>query len=399
MDKLLVISPVNPLRAYSGVKYLCDALTFYGVDLELWANIPRNMLHETSSWRFPVRSFFNTWYGYIPRFRILASKFHVLQLCLNRDTAILYMDYRQLRQIALIKKLKPQNKYIHYCTEFFSAEEFPKAASLLSVYKKHCNIADIIIDVEPNRAKLRKEWYSLTKDPLVIPNTIPKTELPEKRSPGGLSKLADTAFPKNVPILLYTGGCYFHREFNVIIDALRQLAGRVFFLAFVYGNQSAIVHLRNKCSKILGDYQRVCDAVPRRDLLACIHEADAGIVCYPPSVTIGNLYAAPTKFYEYIACGLPVVCAPNPGLVGLIEKYHLGVYAKDETSMSLKSAIEDLLFHRKKFAAETRKNLHDVFSEHLCYEVASQEAISKIVKCLKYSGGKPCGFCRDAKIK
>jgi glycosyltransferase involved in cell wall biosynthesis len=384
--QLIVATHVNPLRAYSGVKYLCDALHQRGVDLELWAYIPRAMLSEISNWWFPVRSFLDTWYGAIPKFRAWASKLRLLYLGLTTNAAILFTDLAFVKQIALIKKLRSKKVLIHYCTEFVTGEEAPQFRRLLRFYEQFADIPDLIIEVEPTRARLRKEWYHLSKDPLVIPNTIPKLEVPPQSAGGGLAKLAKVRFPEGVPILLYSGGVYFHREFDVIIDALAGMTRKVFFLAFCYGDQKAIADLRRKCNERLGpDGAKICDSVARQELLTCIHEADAGIVYYPPHENIGSLYCAPTKMFEYIAVGLPVVSAPNPGLVKLIDEGGLGICAKDDTAASLREALESLLFNEGRLAS-VRKRQRERFESELCYELAAISGIEAIVDLLDAKG-------------
>jgi glycosyltransferase involved in cell wall biosynthesis len=380
--RLIVLSPVNPLRAYSGVKYLCDALIQRDIDLELWAYIPKNMLHETSGWRFPVRSFLNTWYGAIPKFRVWASKLQVLFLGLTTDSAILFTDLAFVKQIALMKKLRSRKVLIHYCTEFFTTEEEPQARGILQFYQQFANIPDLVIEVEPNRAKLRKEWYHLARFPLVIPNSIPKSEIPPQSQVGGLAKLAGIQFPAGVPVLLYSGGVYFHRELDLLVDALAEMRRRPFFLAFCYGDAAAIADLRQKCAERLGlDQAKICDAVPRSELLACIHEADAGYVYYRPSLTIGNVYAAPTKLFEYIAVGLPVIASNNPEIVKLIDEGGLGVCVKDEGVLGLRDAIESLLFDNERLAC-VRERQREKFESELCYEVAAKTAIQAIIELL-----------------
>lgn len=379
-----MFSPVNPLRAYSGVKYLCDALAQRGIELELWANIPRDMMHETIGWRFSVRSFLNMWYGAIPKFRVLATKCHILWMGLFTHTAILYVDHAFLREIVLIKWLRPKKTLIHYCPEFYKPGEVKSPPKGVVYYQSCADIANIVIDVEPNRAKLRKEYYNLSKLPLVIPNTLPRSEIPPFASAGTLAELAGGPLPEGVPVLLYTGAILNSigdGTFNTILRAVSMTKRSVFFLAFVYGDVLSISAVRQACLCILDSGKaRICNSVPRRQLLACIHEADAGIVYYPPGKDIGCCYCAPTKIFEYFAAGLPVVSAPNPSLVELIGD-KLGVCAKEDTPESLALAIEQCL---DLFANPQRKQLiREEFNNNLCYEVAAFNGLTVLDDILK----------------
>lgn len=182
---------------------------------------------------------------------------------------------------------------------------------------------------------------------------------------------------------MYSGGVYFHRELDLLVDALAGMRRRPFFLAFCYGDKAAIADLRQKCAERLEPNQaKICDSVPRSELLSSIHEADAGYAYYRPSLTIGNVYAAPTKLFEYIAVGLPVIASNNPEIVKLIDEGGLGVCVKDESALGLRDAIESLLFDKELLAC-VRKCQREKFESDLCYEVAARPGIQAIIDLLK----------------
>jgi glycosyltransferase involved in cell wall biosynthesis len=377
-NKVILITHVNPLRAYSGIKYLCESLAKENVKIELWANIPRNSICETKKWDFPVHSFMKTWYGQIPKFRYLMTLIHIMIICIFRSNTIITHDFQYFHLIVFIKKIFPYKKVIHYCTEIFTENEVP-----LKFYKKYADLPDLIIDVEPTRAELRKKWYSLSKDPLIILNTIPNSDLPRRGSPGCLARLANIDKTPITPIILYTGGVFEGRGFNIIIQALKDLKVDTFFLAFVYGNKNAIKELIELCKENLNSNNfKICDSVSREEILSCSYEASVGLVYYPPSDAIGNQYAAPTKFFEYIACGIPVISAPNESLIKLFKQYNIGSYAEDESSESLTKAIEFILKDKEIFN-NIRTSLPNIFNENLCYEVVSKKAIEELTKFIK----------------
>lgn len=381
--RTIIFSNVNPLRAYSGLKYLTEALKQNGLDVELVAKIPRNMLSETTGWKMNVKSFYSSWYGKIPLFRRYMVHLHVLLLGIFADVLIFH-EITFYREIVLLKKLFPKKKFIHYCTELYTEKDVPKDKNLLKFYKRYANIPDLIIECDEGREKLRKEMFGITKPTTIILNTIPKAELPSKGSKGSLAKLAGIyALPTDMPIVVYTGGAYFHRQLDMLVEAVSKVNRKVFFLSFCYGDKNAIDSLERLCREKLGSkYFKICYSVPRNDLLMCINEATAGIVYYKPSLSIGNLYASPTKLFEYIGAGIPVISSNNPEIVKLIEKYNLGVCVKDESVEALAQAIEDLVFDKEKIT-EIKKNEDIIFNNLLCYEVANRDAIKKIVDVIK----------------
>ena len=187
----------------------------------------------------------------------------------------------------------------------------------------------------------------------------------------------------NIPIILYTGGVFPGRGMETIVGSIAELSVDNFFLAFVYGDKKAKKQLIELCNNKLDMTRfKICDSVPRDELLSCSHEASVGIVYYPPSTSIGCKYAAPTKFFEYIACGIPVVSAPNDSLVEIYNQYQVGDYAVDESISSLKDAFERILTNADQLAC-IKKNSEQIFLNHLSYEVVAGNAINNILEFVK----------------
>lgn len=341
------------------------------------------MLSETTEWEINIKSFYSNWYGGIPLFRRYMVHLHVLLLGMFTNNVIIFHELTFFRQTVLLKKLFPKKIFIHYCTELYTEEDIPKHNNLLNFYKKHANVPDLIIECDEGRERLRKEMYGITKPTVVIHNTIPKTEIPQKAKKGSLAKLAGlSTLPTDIPIVVYVGGAYLHRQLDMIVEAINKTNKRLFFLAFCYGEKEAIDNLRKVCEeKLDSKYFKICNSVPRDDLLRCINEATAGIVYYKPSLSIGNLYAQPTKLFEYIGAGVPVISSNNPEIVTLINKYNLGICVKNESVDALSQAIEELVFNEKKIS-EIKKSQGIIFNSLLCYEVATQYAIKRIVEVI-----------------
>ena len=381
---LLVFCPVNPLRADSGVKYLCEALTDAGVQVELWAVVPWQMRHEFESWTCPVHV--GWWYAILPRtlyrVQMLLARLHIFLIGLFSIAPILYIETGYVREIAALKKLRPKRLFIQYCPELFTEQDpiYGMLKSAVRYYAKVADLPDMIIDVEPTRAQIRKQWYRLSKDPFVIPNTLPLKEMPTPAPKGSLARLANCTFPVDRPILLYAGAVHRDREMGLLVDALKQMSKRPFLVAFCYGDDSDIEFLRQRCRQELGDNEaQICNAVARINLLACLHEADAGFMYYRPSIGIGYLHAAPTKLYEYIAAGMPVITSNNPGIVELVSTEGFGVSVQEDTAASLAQAIDKLLNQQYTLLDEIRIRERRKFNTELCYEIAAAPVIEHLV--------------------
>ena len=101
---------------------------------------------------------------------------------------------------------------------------------------------------------------------------------------------------------------------------------------------------------------------------------DIGINYYVPEFSINHKYAAPTKFYEYIACGLNVVSTNNEGINKIIENNNIGVCIKQKENME--DAIKRLL----EKGLNDRESIRKTFEEKYCYEISSFSAIQEIKK-------------------
>jgi len=377
--KLIIVSGANFLRAYSGVKYLADSLFDKGIKIEIFAPIPRQMIDEVKNYRFPVHSLFGAWYGLIPRLRVHMFRLRIRWKALREPSSWLFTDLSFFPEAVAIKRAKPKTTLIHYCLELLTPEEFPELKNV-QFYEDNANVPDLILDVDANRAAARKKRFCLTREIMVLPNTLPLTEIPRHAPNGTLSTLAGGGLPPDVPILVYIGGVHKGTGFDTIIDALSSITQPFFFLGFCNGSNRDVESIRHKVNARLGSHRgRICNSVPRQLLLSCLHEAAAGLVYYPytDAPSINQLYCAPTKLFEYLSVGLPVIASSNPPLIDLIKHNRLGVCARDDGVVALRDAIDCLL---------NSKISHDyirkVFSEKLCYEKVSGTVINSIIQII-----------------
>jgi glycosyltransferase involved in cell wall biosynthesis len=383
---LVVVSGTNFLRSYSGVKYLCDSLAARGVDVELYAPIPRNMLPELRGSRIIPHSLFVPWYGRVPRIRAYAFRIQILVRGLSGSNAgLLFSELSFFREAVLIKKLRPRVPLVHYCQELLTREEFPGMRAV-RFYELHASVPDLIVDVDQHRAAIRRNRFRIRQEIMVLRNTLPMSAVPPPAPDGSLSELAGGGLPAGVPILAYIGGIHRGTGLNRVLEALEGLHRPCFFLGFCHGrNRRAVESFRREVESRLGPQRgRICQAVPRARLLACLHEADAGLVYYPYSElpSINQRYCAPTKMYEYIAAGLPVVASVNPPMLELIQGNGLGVCAEDDSPEALRRAIDAVLDQTANRAAHSRR-AREIFAEELCFERVSAPVVEGILALLQ----------------
>ena len=386
---LIIAAGANFLRAHGSIKYLADALFQRGIDLEIYAPIPRDLLAEIQSLPYKVHSCFEGWIGTLPRIRLWAFRRRIRKRLLSGPSpSIIYTPY-YFREAVAMKSARPEIMLISYCPEFYTPKDAPNDP-IVAFYAEHANIADLHIEVEPNRAAKRKELLELTHEVVVLPNTLPLAEMPVPAPKGSLARLAGGDLPTEMPILIFTGGLYSCVPFGEIIEAIAAMTQPIYFLAFCHGIPKRIEAFRTLVERRLGSSKgRVCSSVPRRALLSCLHEASAGLVYYPYSaeMSFNQLYCAPTKFFEYLAAGLPVIASANPSLIPIIDGYGLGECAHNDTTAALRDAIERFCSRQDRTSISERAK--QAFAEEFCYEKASQAAIVRITEFIENQRNGP----------
>ena len=383
--RVIMFSPVNCMRSYSGFQYLGNALYEKGFEVELFAQIPLDMMSEAKILPYPVHSGYEGLLGRVPILRHFAIRWRIRRLLKGKCDAIILLESNWneyfWESIAFHRRC-PGKPFFLYCPELGP----PFERSFRDVLRKRClryaSAADMIIDVDSYRAECRQKLMGLRKSVPVIPNTLPLKTIPEPAPPGTLAKIAGTSLPKDRRVLLFTGlvAAVTLDEVTAIMKAVSE---NIFLLWFAHGSDQAIATARDNLRAILGENCfHISRALPRATLLSSLHEADAGLVAYSyrahPMLNVK--YAAPTKLYEYLAAGLPVVSYGNPSIKELVEVHDLGICAREDTPESLGHAIDEL-FARDDFLS-LRIHVKEVFADKLCYEKCSGDVLERMCQMI-----------------
>ena len=383
---IILLAPVNFLRSYSGFQYLADSLFERGFNLKVFAHVPHELMPEARKLPYPVYSCFESIIGKIPVLRHFIFRWKIQRELNNELDSIILCSTNFdgfFRESVSFKNKYPNKIFIQYCPELWLPDDkriFRESDRIF--YLKNANTPDMIIDVEIHRAKLREQHFCLNKTVYVIPNTLPLNNIPRSSSLEKLSNVANIQFPKGKYLLVFTAVITptTVKEFQ---NLLNNISSNIFILWIAHGSKRAI---KEACfmlqKKIKSECFHVCGPIPRNILNCLIQEADAGLILYPfhTNLMMNQIYAAPSKLFEYIAAGLPIVSYGNPSIRELVDKYDLGICAKEQTPESLSRAI-DVLFSRNDFPS-LRNHVKSVFADFLCYDKYSQNIIDHMCNIL-----------------
>lgn len=365
MKKVCILTWHDISNAYSCLSYLSEKLSEKCV-VDIYGFAASDKMPQQLKGKY--YSFVETWYGKIKRFRVYAAKIHAYQLARKYDVLIVNdLDFFRIAYYA--KKKKPQLQVVHYNTEIHDVDiVYPKHT--VKFYEQHASFPDMIVECLPERAEYRKTKYNISKDIFVIDNTLPSDKVEDALNANvNVDRYFDFV-TKDIPTLIYAGGCNLTRNLGDVLKCAPAFDGRVNFLFLCYGTEKEFEQV-----KAISDQYSNCylyHAVNRVTLLNILERCDIGIQYYDPRISINHRLAAPSKFYEYISVGLNVISSENQGIDRMISQYDLGVcFSGDE---GIGAGLEKLLTK----GLNNKSNIKKCFKESLCYEVISKEAINKI---------------------
>lgn len=379
-DRLVAVVGTDFDRSYAGTLHLLEGLAAaFEVEAYVFTDAGRGAGYARLPFAcraFPFRG--SLWDG--GRLKFMSKLFRVfvgLRMLFARRVLITETAY--LREAALAKKIKGTRLVlVQFCQELALPEEYPHDRWPL-VQKRWARVPDVVIDVDPLRAAARAEYYGLRHVPFVLRNTVAQAQLPPRAPAGSLWALAGIAPPPpGLPVLVHAGGVAREKPFERIIDAVAAAAEPVFLLAFCSASSAEIRRLRDYAAgKLPSGRFHLHGAVSRDALRASWWEADVGAVDYAFSVepTLNQKYCAPTKLYEFMACGLAVLGSDNESLRSIVEREGCGVCARGEAPADLARALDELL---RQDVAAMKARARAAFAARYSYEKSCADEVRRI---------------------
>jgi glycosyltransferase involved in cell wall biosynthesis len=383
--RILFLATTGFASAYAGTLYFINTLLQYGFELKIVVFCEsRDIDFYTTNYK-NIRVFVRK--SSKPILRKLFSFYRLLYIfykSLGYYNVIITEGY-YLPLSRYIKILKPSIKIIQYCQELWYSKDHPWSRQA-KLFDRFSHIPDIVIDVEINRALIRKNLFKLNQIPFVLINTLPEKGIPERRISGSLSKLVGTIFPENVPIIIYTGGTGTEKPFNRLIDILHLVTRSYFFLAILNTSKKEIEEFEKSARlKLYPNAFKFCSSIARDKILESVWEADIGLIDYSYSIqpTFNQKFCAPTKLYEYMASGLAIVGSNNESLRSVIEDNKIGYCATDDSVLNFAERI-DLILSDSLDLIKMKEKSQEIFKNKYCYERTNFPVIEEIIRNLKH---------------
>ena len=119
----------------------------------------------------------------------------------------------------------------------------------------------------------------------------------------------------------------------------------------------------------------------QKELFEYIAAADVGLILYK-IIRASNEYMGPTKLYDYMACGIPVVVPEKMKFVSdIVKDLGIGLSYKDSTSEALGKTIKELLDRSDRI--EMSKRARQAHLSNLNYETQFAPLYEKIKNAIE----------------
>lgn len=367
MKKILILSAVDPTRAYSCIKYLYEYLK-KKYDCKLCCASLKND-DELRKWDNNIHNFFGYVFGRLPKVRMLQMRVMGFLFAFKyRNNVIVCHDLFHYKAASFVKMLFPKTVLVLYFTEIYNDKSVWWQKKIQKSFDKSKKRIDYVIECDYFRMLYRKEKYSIRHIDYIY-NTLPKSEIRQVIKTDNVNKSEYR--------IIYAGAAS-SKVVDIIIEAVKSVKYNNIFEICCYGNPEEIDLLKEKCVRTKINF-RIRANLDRKTVFNYMDKADIGIAYYDPTYSINTLYAAPTKFFEYLGHGLAVVSSKNISLEMLIKKYSLGEVMDTNDVKAMTDAIDKVIENIDFY----KTNVKNAYDNYLCYEIQSKLALAKLGKLIE----------------
>jgi glycosyltransferase involved in cell wall biosynthesis len=232
----------------------------------------------------------------------------------------------------------------------YDAHEYARGLSNLPVAVRNVNVdaeqasigtAEAVVTVSPVLAQRLQRDHALTQLPDLVLNA-PLAAAFDPDSP--LSVRASVGLAEEVPLAVYAGVVKPLRGVDTVVRALPLLPG-LHVAVVVNAPKAPAVKALVSAAERAGCAQRlhILPYVDQDQVINYLRTADVGLY---PLLRSGNTELAwPTKIFEYLHAGLPMVVSDMPSMSQLVTEQRWGEVFKADDHESFAAAMQRVLAH------------------------------------------------------
>ena len=256
----------------------------------------------------------------------------------------------------IIKKFFNKNAKIVYDAHEYETETFHLKGiekKIVKIIEKYLiKYADKIITVSDSIANEYVKLYNIEKPALVL-NTplfknIEKKDLFREK----------LGIKKDKTIFLYQGGLSKGRGIEVLLDAFKDINDNKSVIVFMgYGPLEKVIQEASKKYPNIYFHPAVSPEV----LLDYTSSADFGISTIEDGC-LSYRYCLPNKMFEYLMAEIPVIVSNLYEMRKLVNRYKIGVVAKENSPKGLKEAIKEAMSLDRNELLENIKKVKKIYN-------------------------------------
>ena len=161
--------------------------------------------------------------------------------------------------------------------------------------------------------------------------------------------------------LVFHGLANRNRGLEVLIELGRALVDEATVDLYLTGSRT----YRRKLARAASTLPNVTvqDPVPFTSIVAMLGQYDLGTAIYPGE-GFNLIHSLPSKFFEYLHAGLPVLVGPSPDMAAIVRHYDCGVVGRDFRPETLAAEVRRLTPARmRELAANARRAAQELVAD------------------------------------
>ncbi|TFH34458.1 MAG: glycosyltransferase WbuB, partial [Anaerolineales bacterium] len=191
---------------------------------------------------------------------------------------------------------------------------------------------------------------------------------------------------KNGFVVLYAGAHGLSNDLITVLGAARELKAEpeIHFVFVGAGKEKERLKAQAKHWGL--DHVHFIDPVPKQEMPALLAQADAGLAILLAIDAYKTTY--PNKVFDYMAAGLPVVCAIDGVIRQVVEQGQAGIFVQPGDAHAIAEGIQSLVADRERARAMGAAGRRWVCAHHDRKSLAADLSLIIEAETLRYHAGK-----------